>query len=82
MPFTQEELDEIINKIWEKYDKNDDKLLNVEEAKEMISTVFAEGGNTLDDDQIKNLFENLDLNKDGVINKEELENLLRKYADE
>ena len=61
-----------INKFWKVYDKDNSGTLDRAEAIKLLDDVFAEMGDTLDNNTRAALFQYIDSNGDNVITKDEL----------
>ena len=82
---TQEIIDQIINDIWVKYDKDNNKTLEFDEMKVYLKTTFSkvrsDHVDTQDlqepsEEELKNTFDKFDQNHNGTIERNEMENLL------
>lgn len=79
-PQKQKAYRELVEKVWELYDKNNDGVLQKTEVIRVFKDI-------LDKDNVckkslDKLVEDVDLNGDGVVDKEELYNLFIKHRDE
>ena len=70
--FTKASSDELIDKIWQTYDTDNNDYLDLEEARELFTDLFAQNGQLLKNRDYKMIIQQIDNNGDGKISKEEM----------
>lgn len=79
MSYTEQDLQEAVDKVFEKYDKDRNGILNREEITDMMTASYKRIGRSKPSHaEVTQLFNLYDKNRDEEIQKNELKNILRK----
>ena len=76
MGFSEEEVEGMLNDIWNMFDKDGNGVLDKTEASALFDMLFANEGTGLTDDDRKTLQGYLDGNGDGKVSRDEMRNFL------